>query len=144
MRAMDNLKRVREIPALQGLDHLVIFVDGERLEDISDRHNVAADVIHVTRSIVDSQMLHPGVNCQVVFSKWDLVKPARGRTTRMEFAADIEQDFHTNFDSHLQRIESFEVAARPANTLMSPYGIEAVLESWAGSRASVEAESVST
>lgn len=124
--ARDSTEECRKLTLLRRADVVVFCLDGSGLSRRRTRPGIVADVRALLRSMLDAGMLDGSSHAQVLFTKSDQLVNPEGETEAGLMAA-IEEDFRTNFESRLRRLEFRRTSVKP---LASAVGIEELLASW--------------
>lgn len=111
--AADNVSTAHEFCEVARADIITILVDGERLLDSGERHNVRSDIELIVQALIEANIVLRIPKVALVLTKMDSVKVSR----HME---RVERDFDlllksllSKSDSHFLCIEPFKVAASP-------------------------------
>lgn len=111
--AADDPAIVTGFPEIRRADSLALLVDGKRLLDAGDRHNVRSEVMMMLQGLVDGGAIQGGQRLALVLTKIDLIESSPNK-------ARAEQDFASLF-STLERLfghvfsafQIFRIAASP-------------------------------
>lgn len=121
-----------EFPELSRSDVLTILVDGARLMDSGQRHNVRSEVRQTLKAFADAGVLKATQRLAIVLTKLDSVREgnAAGERALQDFetlVTGIRDTLAVQFAS----IESFAVAAQPkSGGARRGEGIEGLLNYW--------------
>ncbi len=111
--ARDSTEECRRLEFLLRADHFVLLIDGEKLARVDDRQQACVSSRSLLRSCLDAEMLGAHSYVDVLFTKWDLVKPKLQEHDLDEFLEGIRAQFKRNFGARISRLRFFSVAARP-------------------------------
>lgn len=94
-------------------DTLVVLIDGARLTDAKERHNVRAEIEGIIQGLQDGDALNGRQRLAIVLTKKDAVMGSeRAAPAQADFSRLVES-IRTTFGSGFAEIESFETAASP-------------------------------
>jgi len=113
----DEPDRAKAYPELKRADVLTVLVDGAKLLNAGERHQVRAEVRVTLRAFVESGVAQPWQRLALVLTKLDAIrKNEAGRDGALRYfealAAKIQEDYASQFNE----IQSFIVAASPKTT----------------------------
>lgn len=141
----DDPSVARTLYELARADSLTVLVDGERLIDSGERHNLRSEIILMLQGLRDGAGLRVGLPLAVVLTKLDAVRasPNAERAAR-DFDALIA-DLRRLFGDVLSEVRAFQIAASPkVDNVPRGTGVPQLLSFWVGSTvAPDEAESPS-
>jgi hypothetical protein len=121
-------------PEVIRADTITVLVDGERLTNISARHNLRSDILMILQALLDGSSLRGGQRLVLVLTKLDVVQtsPDRERAER-DFTSICEQATRL-FGEHFSLVESCAVAASPKIAgVRRGTGIDILLGLWSAS-----------
>jgi len=120
-----------DVPELARADTLCLVVDGRKLSDNLERHNVKADLLALLQVLVDRRTFARSPDLAVVLTKVDHVdQGARREEAYVEFD-NLVQAIKSKFTSEFRKIESFRTAASPKYTEQGVgMGLGALLDFW--------------
>jgi hypothetical protein len=140
-RAGEEYREVADVPSLATTfnelaraDSLTVLVDGERLTDSSERHNLRSEIVLMLQGLRDGGTLRVGLPLAVVLTKLDAVRasPNAERAVR-DFDALLAQ-LRRLFGDVLPDVKAFHVAASPkSDAAVRGTGIPELLSFWVGS-----------
>lgn len=116
--ATDDLSIVSDFPEVHRADSLTALVDGERLLDTGERHNVRSEITMMLQALVDAHAVQEGQRFALVLTKMDLLQslPNKDRADR-----DFENLFSSLqhlFGHFFSAFQSFRVAASPKSDIV--------------------------
>lgn len=132
LETRSNTDLAKTFPELPRADVLTILVDGQRLLDSGQRHNVRSEVRQTIQAFVEAEVVR-GTQClAVVLTKLDAVRKSEdGGKQAMQDFSTIVQLLRTKFGTTFAAIEPFEVAAQPkSNGAIQGEGLEKLLAYW--------------
>lgn len=120
-----------DLPELARADTICLVVDGEKLSDNIQRHNVKADITALMQVLVDRGTFERKADLAIVLTKIDAVdKSARREQTYVEFEA-LAQVVKDRAGKVFRKVESFRTAASPKHTEHhTGTGVGALLDFW--------------
>lgn len=109
----DNVSDSHEFCEVARADTITILVDGERLLDLGERHNVRIDIELIVQALIEAKIILRTPKVALVLTKIDSVNasPDKGRVER-DFD-DLLKSLISKFNSDFTSIESFKVSASP-------------------------------
>lgn len=115
LETRSNPLSAKEFPELRRADVLTLLVDGERLLDAGQRHNLRSEVRQTLHAFVEAGVVRPTQRLAIVLTKLDVIRKAAdgGQRTFQVFdtlVAGLRTDYGSNFAS----FESFQIAAQPS------------------------------
>jgi hypothetical protein len=121
-------------------DIVTVLVNGERLLDLSGRHNVRQEIVMILQGLLNGGALSTNQRLAVVLTKLDVIRNAstagQERTER-DFNALLKQ-IETLFAHVFCQIRPFKIAASPATTALSHgFGLPELLTFWTEPEATV-------
>lgn len=132
LETRSNTDLARAFPELPRADVLTILVDGQRLLDAGQRHNVSSEIRQTIQAFVEAEVVR-GTQClAVVLTKLDALRKSEdgGNKTMQDFAM-LVQRLRTAFGANFAVIESFAVAAQPkSDGAKQGEGLERLLAFW--------------
>lgn len=99
----------REIPFLDIAKNIAIFIDGEKLLDISLRHSALFDARSILKTIKSSRHFKSGMNIDIIISKNDEIVKKKDDAKTMSFIESIENQFKAYKDDF--NIKVFRIQA---------------------------------
>lgn len=129
--AIDDASIVSTFFEIHRADSLTVLVDGERLLDSGDRHNLRSEITLILQALIDGAALPKDARVALVLTKLDLVQEsghqARAEADFASLGANLEKLFGDAFSV----IESFKTAASPkSKTVRRGTGISDLLTFW--------------
>jgi hypothetical protein len=112
---------------------ITALVNGERLLDLSARHNVRHEILMILQGLLNGDVLFPNQRLALVLTKLDVIHSAetadRDRTER-DFDGLVTQ-VQSIFSGAFRNIRPFKIAASPATTVLAHgYGVSELLQYW--------------
>lgn len=132
LETRSNTDLARTFPELPRADVLTVLVDGERLLDAGQRHNVRSEVRQTIQAFVEADVVR-GTQClAVVLTKLDALRKFEdGGSKAMQDFATLVQRLRTAFGAKFAAIESFAIAAQPkTDGAKQGEGLEQLLAYW--------------
>lgn len=134
-QARHSTDKCKNLRTLLRADRLIVAVDGAKLATASLRESAIADSVALLRRLSESDVLRPGIQIDIVLTKWDIVKAANAETA---VRAAVER--HRSVIEHQPYAAAFsiswnEIAARPDNisVLQHCFGMDALPRLWCDS-----------
>jgi len=131
-RVRDSGEECRRLSILRRADHFVLTLDGDKLSRSDVRQEAFHNGALILRSCCDEGMLTSNSFVDVLFTKYDLLKPKEDEdgSTR-DFLEHIAQNLRDRFEKRVSRLRFFRVAARSdTGNLEEAYGLPDILPSW--------------
>ena len=127
--ARDSIEGCQRLGLLSRADHIVIIVDGAKLNRPDARHEVCIEAETLLRSFLDSGMLGNRALIEIVFSKWDLIED---NPQGQQAASRAEERLMRLYGQQVERLEFTRIAARPtpASGLELGHGVEVLFKRW--------------
>lgn len=132
LETRSNTDLAKAFPELPRADVLTMLVDGQRLLDAGQRHNVRSEVRQTIQAFVEAKVVR-GTQClAVVLTKLDAIRKSEdGGNQAMQDFATLVQRLRTTFGVHFAAIDSFVVAAQPkSDGARQGEGLEQLLAYW--------------
>lgn len=134
--AVDDIANTARFSEVGRADTITLLVDGKRMTDSADRHNVIAGATDMLQALIEGGASRAGQRLGVVLTKIDIVRASkhqeRVHNDFMRLLATLKSRFATTFPE----IRDFEVAACPADTTVPRgTGVPALLDYWLQPRA---------
>ncbi len=128
---VDDPAAARGLSEVRRADVLTVLVDGKRLLDNGERHNVRSDLELLVKALVDTDTCRPRQHLCIVLTKLDevMASPARKRA-EADFAriAGNLRDHHGDF---FESTNEYRIAASPKVTgVARGEGVPALLSQW--------------
>ena len=121
----------RGFPEIVGADSFTVLVDGERLLDTGERHNVSSEVILTMQALRDGDALRSGSRVALVLTKIDVVKGSCVAQRAINDFDRLRSRLCVLFGDVLSTIEPLKIAASPMpNTLKRGTGVPDLLSFW--------------
>lgn len=109
--------RAQSYSELKRSDVLTILVDGAKLLNAGDRHQVRAEVRLTLRAFVESGVAPPSQSLALVLTKLDAIrKDEAGCDGALRYFEALVAKVRDDYASNFAEIQSFTVAASPKNT----------------------------
>lgn len=132
LETRSNTDLAKAFPELPRADVLTMLVDGQRLLDAGQRHNVRSEVRQTIQAFVEAEVVR-GTQClAVVLTKLDALRKSEdGGNQAMQDFVTLVQRLRTAFGVNFAAIESFAVAAQPkSDGATQGEGLERLLAYW--------------
>lgn len=129
--AADDFSIAHDFCEVVRADTITILVDGERLLDIGERHNVRSDIELIVQALVEAEVVLHKPKIALVLTKIDSVNKSPDMK-RVEHDFDILQEsLSSKFDKHFSCVEPFKVAASPKHEgIERGTGLPQLLDYW--------------
>ena len=112
-------------------DSLTVLVDGERLLDTGERHNLRSEILLILQALHDGNALQGGTRLALVLTKLDAVKNSPYTERAVRDFDSLYNELCRRFGRVFSAIESFQIAALPkTNTLKRGKGVSDLLQFW--------------
>lgn len=110
-----NPLSAREYPELRRADVLTLLVDGQRLLNPGQRHNLRSEVRQTLQAFVEAGVVRSTQRLALVLTKLDLIRKAAdgGERTFQGFDTLVE-NLRTDYGANFAAVESFQIAAQPS------------------------------
>lgn len=113
----DEPDLARSYPELKRSDVLTILVDGAKLLDAGERHQVRAQVRLTLRAFVEVGVAPPWQRLALVLTKIDAVrKDEAGTEGVLRYFETLLENVRIEYTSHFADVQGFSVAASPKTT----------------------------
>lgn len=114
LETRSNPLSARQFPELRRADVLTMLVDGQRLLDPGQRHNLRSEVRQTLQAFAEAGVLKPTQRLALVLTKLDLIReaPDGGKRTFHGFDT-LVAGVRTDYGQHVGEVEPFQVAAQP-------------------------------
>jgi hypothetical protein len=113
----DEPDRAKAYPELRRSDVLTVLVDGAKLLNAGERHQVRAEVRLTLRAFVESGVAPPWQCLALVLTKLDAIrKDEAGRDGALSYFEALVSKVRNDYISNFADIQSFIVAASPKTT----------------------------
>lgn len=104
-----------EFPELRRADVLTLLVDGERLLDAGQRHNLRSEIRQMLHAFVEASVIRPSQRLALVLTKLDVIrKAADGGERAFQGFDTLVAGLRTDYGSSFAAVESFRIAAQPS------------------------------
>lgn len=115
LETRSNPLSAKEFPELRRADVLTLLVDGQRLLDAGQRHNLRSEIRQTLQAFVEAGVVRTSQRLALVLTKLDVIRKAvdGGERTYQGFdtlVAGLRTDYGANFAA----VESFQIAAQPS------------------------------
>ena len=129
-----GLDRPGELLTLQELRLsrcVAVLVDGERLIQADEQHQVLDTTRQLVRAMIDSGTLSTSQHLQIILTKRDEVERTGTAECFINRVETLTNRIDDDFGSAVASVEFYEIAARdPTREFDSAHGCEALLKSW--------------
>jgi hypothetical protein len=102
-----------DLQALNRADHLVMFIDCDRLTNQVLRHQECDNARAFLQRVISVKHNPKNLHLQVVFSRWDYVLCHADKSAQEKFLETIEADFTRRFGVSFATLNFKRIAARP-------------------------------
>ena len=114
LETRSNPLSAQDFPELRRADVLTLLIDGQRLLDTGQRHNLRSEVRQMLQAFVEAGVIRPTQRLALVLTKLDVIRKASdgGARTFQGFdslVAGLQNDYGTHFAA----VQSFQIAAQP-------------------------------
>lgn len=115
LETRSNPLSAKEFPELRRADVLTLLVDGERLLDAGQRHNLRSEVRQTLHAFVEAGVVRPTQRLALVLTKLDVIRKASdgGQRTFQGFET-LVVGLRTDYGSNFAAVENFQIAAQPS------------------------------
>ena len=127
----DNAAQAESFPEVTRADSVTVLVDGRRLVDTGERHNLSSEIVMMLQGLKDGGAFRIEQRLALVLTKLDLVQQSPRRERAEADFARLMSKIQRLFGDTFSAIEHFEIAASPeSNTVSRGVGVPALLASW--------------
>lgn len=113
----DEPDRAKAYPELKRSDVLTVIVDGSKLLNAGERHQVRAEVRLTLRAFVEASVAAPWQRLALVLTKLDAIrKDEAGRDGALVYFEALVAKVREEYASNFAEVQSFIVAASPKAT----------------------------
>jgi hypothetical protein len=132
LETRNNIDLAKAFPELPRADVLTVLIDGQRLLDAGERHNVRSEARQTIQAFVEAEVVRNTQCLAVVLTKLDaLRKSADSGNQAMQDFAMIVQRLRATYGVKFAAIESCAVAAQPkSDGAKQGEGLEQLLAYW--------------
>lgn len=114
LETRSNPLSAKEFPELRRADVMTLLVDGERLLDAGQRHNLRSEVRQMLHAFVEAGAVRPTQRLALVLTKLDVIrKAADGGQRTFQVFDTLVAGLRTDYGSNFGAVESFQIAAQP-------------------------------
>jgi hypothetical protein len=130
--AKDSTTECKRLKFLLRADHFALLIDGAMLARVEKRQEACVFARSLLRSCLDAEMLGAHSYVDVLFTKWDLIRPKMEEHRIKDFLEGIQTQFKDRFAGRVARLRFFRIAARPTEDPPLPfaYNLEKFFPSW--------------
>ncbi|MBK9392608.1 MAG: hypothetical protein IPN40_01525 [Uliginosibacterium sp.] len=107
-------------PELKRADVLTILVDGAKLLDAGERHQVRAQVRLTLRAFVEVGVAPVSQRLAVVLTKLDAVRKSQAEGGALSFFEALLDNLRTDFAGHFTDVQAFFVGSLPKDNRRRP------------------------
>jgi|GEM_PF-1962594 len=127
--SIDSKIECEKLEFINRADHVVLFIDSEKLSNRKERSLIKTKNISLLRGLIDAKVISPNSYIDVVFSKWDLVSEDEDTSKLIEI---IKDEILNKFQNDYRRIGFYELASRPtpASAMNDGYGLDILFTQW--------------
>lgn len=127
----DNVSLAGMFPEVRRADSIAVLVDGRRLVDTVERHNLLSEVSMMLQGLNDGGAFLEGQRLALVLTKTDVVRESSNASRADANFASLKGKVKRHFGEVFSTIEAFEIAAAPKDdTVPRGTGIPALLKFW--------------
>jgi nicotinamide riboside kinase len=114
LETRSNPLSAQQFPELRRADVVTMLVDGQRLLDPGQRHNLRSEIRQTLQAFVEAGVLKPNQRLALVLTKLDVIRkaPDGGKRSFQDFDILVAR-LRTDYAAHVGAFESFQVAAQP-------------------------------
>ena len=114
LETRSNPLAAQQFPELRRADVLTMLVDGQRLLDPGQRHNLRSETRQTLQAFVEADVVRPSQRLALVLTKLDVIRkvPDGGERTFQGFDA-LVAGLRTDYGAHFAAVEAFQIAAQP-------------------------------
>jgi hypothetical protein len=129
--SMDDPSTASNFAEIARADTITFLVDGSQLLDLTTRSSIASEVVATAQALVDGEAIVGRPRVAIVLTKVDRIKKSSDRERTMRDFQNLVTRFESLYGEVFREIQSFEVAACPADTsLPLGHGVPALLDFW--------------
>jgi hypothetical protein len=129
--AADDPTSATKLIELARADIVTVLVDGGRLLDNGDRHNVKSETELMLQGLIDGDVFKPNLSVALVLTKLDEVKVSKDRERAEADFDELYARLKRLFGKNFSKISSFQIAASPRHeNLARGHGVPALLRFW--------------
>lgn len=113
----DDPDRAKAYPELKRSDVLTVLVDGAKLLDAGERHQVRAQVRLILRAFVEAGVAPPWQRLALVLTKLDAIRKSEAaRDGALRYFETLVANVRTEYAAKFAEVREFAVAASPKTT----------------------------
>ena len=129
--AADDVSQAGPFPEVSRADTVTVLVDGQRLLDNKTRHNARSETGLMLRALANGGFLAHSPRFIFALTKLDLVNASRHKDRVLTDFDTVVKRGTQIVSQYEQGIESFQIAAAPADTsLARGTGVDKLLHDW--------------
>ena len=129
--AADDISIVPSFLEVSRAHVLTILVDGERLLDVGERHNLISDIKMMLQAILEGSNLNDCCRLGLVLTKLDLILESDHKERAFNDFEKLRNDVKQLFGQSIAVIKSFHIAASPKSTIIPRgKGLSELLSFW--------------
>lgn len=137
-RAIADIEEAQKLRLLSRADHFVLFIDGERINDLNTRNGTVNTSRLILKALLEAEVLNPNCYVDVIFSKYDLIKSQGVVNNSEEYAESVIASFRKNFQAKLRMLRFSFVASRSElEEVTSGHGLDNLFKSWVSDSVSI-------
>jgi len=131
----DDPKIASDFPEIARADCVSMVVDGKRLADIGERHNIKNDTIQILQGLVDGEVLSHEQRLAIVLTKYDVIKMSSDLDRAIKDFNELVLKIKDLFSQNFSEVSSFQTSARPhSSDVTFGMGLTELLDFWARPR----------
>ena len=129
--AMHRPEEFNLLPELTASRIVTVLIDGARLAQQEEQHEVLGSARRMVRAMVDANALSNTQHLQLVLTKRDEVERSGNTEAIVACLTSLVTRLQSDFGSRLATIDFFQTAARDPNGAFEPaHGCDALLTAW--------------
>ncbi len=115
LEARSDPLSAHEFPELRRADVLTLLIDGKRLLDAGQRHNLRSEIRQTLHAFVEAGVVRPSQRLALVLTKLDIIRKALdGGAKAFKDFDNLVEGLRTDYGSNFAAVESFQIAAQPS------------------------------
>jgi hypothetical protein len=118
-------------PEVARADTITVLVDGQRLQDTSERHNLRSEIVMMLQALVDGGVVRLGQHLVLVLTKLDVIQSSPNRERAERDFASLRERVQRLFGATFDDTKTCAVAASPkTDAVARGTGVDEILELW--------------
>lgn len=138
-RVSTSVEFARTLDVIRSCARFALLIDGDRIANPDERQKERTLALLVLRSCLDATILGDESNCDIVFTKWDLIQSGPPGTIKLieQIKSDIAGDFADRlgtltFHETAARVQTVGTGESAVDRLADGYGLKELLHCWVG------------